>query len=73
VYANEVGGLELFLRAATEKGFEPLGLLLDLRSREDLVELLSSEAMPRILHAETFCHADVFLDSLVGAGLLRRQ
>jgi hypothetical protein len=51
IYASGSGKMELFLRAVTMEGFKPLGILLGIKTPQELVNLLSGETMSRMLQS----------------------
>jgi len=64
IYSRHIGKLELFLRAVTKEGFQPLAILLALSTPAELLTLITGENMERIWQSEKFSHADVTLGSL---------
>jgi len=64
VYASSTGKCELFLRAVTDDGFSPLKQLLNLNSPQELLQLLDSDDMRKVLRSEKLWYADMALECL---------
>jgi len=64
IYSRGIGKLELFLRAVNMEGFQPLGILLGLKTPQELLTLMTGEDMQRVWQSEKFWHADVTLETL---------
>jgi hypothetical protein len=54
VYGNSAGKLELFVRAVTEDGYQPLSILLQIKTPKELVERLTSQEMTKTLQSDMF-------------------
>lgn len=61
IYSRNIGTLELFLRAETPEGFQPLGTMLGMKSQKELVDSLESESVSRIFRSSDFFRAGVSL------------
>ncbi|MEQ1828150.1 MAG: toll/interleukin-1 receptor domain-containing protein [Pirellula sp.] len=59
IYWGRIGKLELFIRAQTIEGFQPLAEMLSIKSPKELVERMESESVTRIMRSKAFFHADV--------------
>lgn len=64
IYSRGIGKLELFLRAVTPEGFRPLGILLGVKTPQEMLGLISSQDVQRLLQSERAWHTDFTLDSL---------
>ena len=64
IYSRGIGKLELFLRAQTVEGFQPLGKMLSMKSPKELVDRMDSETFLRMMKSSAFFHADVTLGPL---------
>ena len=53
------GKSELFLRAVTEEGFQPLKHVLSIRTPHELLQIIESEQVQQIWRAEPFVFADI--------------
>ncbi|MEQ8789529.1 MAG: TIR domain-containing protein [Pirellulaceae bacterium] len=64
IYSQGVGKLELFLRAVTEEGFRPLGILLGVTTPQEMLAIVQSESMQGVWQSEKMWHADFTLEAL---------
>lgn len=71
IYSRNIGTLELFLRAETPEGFQPLGTMLGMRSQKELVESLESESVSRMFRSSDFFRAGVSLNPFNYSELMR--
>lgn len=71
IYSRKIGTLELFLRAETHDGFQPLATMLGMRSQKELIESLESECISRMFRSSAFFLADVSLDPFNYSALKR--
>jgi hypothetical protein len=62
---------ELFLRAETRDGFQPLATMLGMRSQKELIESLESECISRMFRSGAFFLADVSLNPFNYSALKR--
>lgn len=56
IYAGNLGHLELFARATSEQGYQPLKSLLHFSSPRELIQHICSESMMRVWHGERFLY-----------------
>lgn len=54
VYGHSAGKLELFVRSVTVDGFQPLSILLQIKTPKEFVERLTSQEMTKTLQSEMF-------------------
>lgn len=54
VYGRSAGKLELFVRAVTEEGYQPLGIIVQIKTPQEFVKRLMSQELMRTLHSEKF-------------------
>jgi hypothetical protein len=71
IYSRETSQLELFLRAVTKDGFRPLGILLGLKSPQDIIEILAGPRVQRFMGSETVWRTGFTLESLNARELAR--
>lgn len=64
VYGRSAGKLELFVRAVTEEGYQPLRILLQIQTPQEFVQMLMSPEMTKALQSERFWY------SMVGSNCL---
>jgi hypothetical protein len=72
IYSRGIGKMELFLRAEEESGFSPLATVLDLKSPQELLQIMESESISQVLRSREFFHADVSLEAMNYQELKRR-
>lgn len=71
IYAGEMGNLELFARAVTESGFEPLKLLLGFATPIEMINYICSDRMQRLWQNRELFRS-VFLEEVFNLDKLRR-
>jgi hypothetical protein len=54
VYGRSAGKLELFVRAVTEDGYQPLRVLLQIKTPQEFVQRLMSQELMKTLQSEMF-------------------
>ncbi len=64
IYSGSAGKLELFLRAVDETGFEPLGIILDVKTPQEMLRVIQSDQMQGLWHSREFGYAHIGLDCL---------
>ncbi|MGR3279417.1 toll/interleukin-1 receptor domain-containing protein [Acaryochloris marina NIES-2412] len=72
VYASEIGKLELFARATSIEGFEPLKVLLKISDAKALIQKISSEEMSRIWNDYQKPFAEIRIPKLFNLDNLQR-
>jgi hypothetical protein len=73
IYCHDVGTLELFTRAASKDGFEPLRTLLGVSTPNDMIQQICSERMRQIWDSRELFQACVSVNELLNLDEIRRR
>lgn len=64
IYSRGIGKLELFLRAVTTDGFQPLGVMIGAGRPQEMLEMINSDRLRSVWQGNTLWSADLTLDAL---------